>query len=192
MHRLVLVLSTLGILVACSSRPPIRLSSSPVPTIPVTPTVNLTYVAQATTEVVYANLQPYAGGPRPGEECLYTVASVLRIMGDGHIGLDLRYTKSAPPWQWEGQLTSHQLQTMLSGLNQQGFFTPWPSDGPNPAGTYLEFGVRLQSKTVAYVFGNPDPPFYRALVQQLLPNLHPTKQQHPVPEHCPWIEDAEQ
>jgi hypothetical protein len=106
--------------------------------------------------------------------------------------LDLRYTQSAPPWQWEGQLTAQQLQTFLQGLHQQGFFTPWQSDGPNPAGTHLEFGVRLQSKTVVYVSGDTDPPFYRSLVQQLLPHLHPTKHQHARPDHCPWMEDAEQ
>jgi len=192
MLRRLLVLITLGLLVACSPSLAARLPSSPVPTLPMTPTVSLAYTAQATTAVVYANLQPSAGAPRPGEECLYTVAPVLRVFGDGRAGLDLRYTKSASPWQWEGQLTPQQLQTLLQGLNQQGFFTPWKSDRSNPAGTYLEFGVHLESKTVAYISGNPDPPFYRALVQQLLPNLHPTKHQHPVPDHCPWIEDANQ
>jgi hypothetical protein len=192
MLRLMLVLSTLGFLVACSPSRAARLPASPTPMIPATPTVSLAYIPHATTEIVYANLQPYAGAPRPGEECLYTIAPILRIFGDGRTGLDLRYTQSAPPWQWEGELTSQQLQTVLQGLNQQGFFTPWKSDGPNPAGTYLEFGVRLQSKTVVYISGNPDPAFYRSLVRQLLPLLHPTKHQHPVPDHCPWIEDARQ
>jgi hypothetical protein len=190
MLRRLLVLITLGLLVACSPSLATRQPSSPLSTRPITPTVSLAYTAQATTEVVYANLQPYAGAPRPAEECLRTVAPVLRIFGDGRAGLDLRYTKSASPWQWEGQLTPQQLQTVLQGLDQQGFFTTWKPDEPNPAGTYLEFGVRLESKTVSYISGTPDPPFYQSVVQQILPLLHPAKHQYPVPDHCPWIEGA--
>jgi hypothetical protein len=192
MLRLLLVLSMLGILVACSPSLTARLPSSPSPIILATPTVSLTYTAQATAEIIYANLQPYASASRPGEECLYTVAPVLRIFGDGRAGLDLRYTQTAPPWQWEGQITAQQLQALLQGLNHQGFFTPWSSDEPNPAGTYLKFGVRLESKTISYISSDPDPVFYRSLVHQLLPLLHPVKHQHPIPNHCPWIENAEQ
>src|SRR5262245_8613224 len=185
MLRLMLVLSTLSFMVACSpsftprqpSSPepmmPATLTASPAPIMLATPTASLSYNPPATTEIIYANLQPYAGAPRPGEECLYGIAPILSIFGDGRTGLDLRYTQSASPWQWEGQLTSQQLQTVLQGLDQQGFFTRWKSDGPNPSGTYLEFGVRLQSKTIVYISGNPDPAFYRSLVRQLLPLLHP-------------------
>src|SRR5262249_14600690 len=151
MLRLMLVLSTLSFMVACSPSFTVRLPSSPAPIVLVTPTASLAYIPQATTEIIYANLQPYAGAPRPGEECLYGIAPILSIFGDGRTGLDLRYTQSASPWQWEGELTSQQLQTVLQGLDQQGFFTPWKSDGPNPSGTYLEFGVRLQSKTIVYI-----------------------------------------
>jgi len=63
MLRLLLMLSTLGILVACSPSLAARRPSSPSPMIPARPTVSLTYTAQATTEIVYANLQPYAGAP---------------------------------------------------------------------------------------------------------------------------------
>nr|AIA10471.1 unknown Function [uncultured bacterium] len=116
MLRLLPMLSMLGILVACSSPFTAPPPSSPSPIPLPTPTVNLIYTAQATSEIIYADLQAYTGAPRPGEECLYTVAPVLRIFGDGRTGLDLRYTQSTPPWQWEGQLTAQQLQTLLGSV----------------------------------------------------------------------------
>jgi hypothetical protein len=155
-HRLITGFLFLSILAACST------------------VIDLTYDNQPDKIILYADVNPQAGGPRYGMTCRYNTLPRLRIWGDGFIFLDISTYGSTEPALWSGKVSTEQITAVLSYLQQQGFFNKmWKPDGPNPAGTWFYVGADLKSQSVKYESGNLEPDLYKGLISKLKPSLAP-------------------
>jgi hypothetical protein len=121
--------------------------------------VSLPYDSSPRTIVITALSQTRGGGPLPGESCNYLPD--LRVWGDGRI---IRVTYSGNRrLVTTGHLSPDQVERLLTTLSNQGFFTSFASDPPNPAATGWWLTVQLQVVTFDR-FSNAPRSFYVSLL----------------------------
>ncbi len=136
--------------------------------------LSLNYDDSPENIVIYADVQPYPGAPKPGEECLASYQPQLRIWGDGLVYLNIVSGYESPPLEWEGKFDENKITELLKFLKNEGFFKSWNPGEINPAGTSFRMGANLKKTRVVYERGVLDPPLYHTLIHdKVLPSLTP-------------------
>jgi hypothetical protein len=130
---------------------------------------------QPVAVVIYAYVH-YPGVPMPKKTpndryCAYLPSLV--IWGDGLAFLD-ENIKNASDSVLSGTLDALALNKVFEILDADNFFTSWQAPGPNPSGTSLKIGAKLNNRPVIeYESGSLGPQVYVQIIEMVKPALQP-------------------
>ncbi len=133
--------------------------------------IDLSYDASPQKVIISADSRTYGGIPPPDQPaCLGQIYPNLRVWGDGTLFYENWASGQAEPSYWSGQLTPDQIHALLTWLGSQGFFSGW-TEGVNPAGQFMNFGVHLRQKDIEFTAPEAQPQFFTQAIEQILPQL---------------------
>lgn len=131
------------------------------------------------TVILYSDIH-YPGIPlatrTPADRYCESVPT-LRVWGDGYAFLD-PHIGNAPAEMQSGHVSRTMLQNILNDLTTEHFFSAWAAPGPNPAGTWIKIGAKLQGQSpIEYQSGDLEPPLYTQIIATITPALTPIAHQ---------------
>jgi hypothetical protein len=137
---------------------------------PATYSGDLSYDPDPSTLILTTGMLP------PATECQHAMFAGLRLWGDGLLYLNDALIAPGESTLWGATLSPSHVAGVLTFLKNQGFMNDWtPSaaDRPSGAGTGMTLAVHLRHYSIAHSWDSTDWPFYRALLNYLIPMLRP-------------------